>query len=72
MAAEFDKLAAELVAHPDYQPSPKPPPLGVLARRQPCVPRKPEALRRRAGSPLSHHATSRGSLPQQLSSLGGR
>jgi hypothetical protein len=33
MADEFDKMAAQLVAHPQYQPKPKPPPLGLLARR---------------------------------------
>ena len=42
MAEEFDKMAAQLVAHSQYTPSPKPPPLGVLGRRSSlCRPAAP-------------------------------
>jgi hypothetical protein len=49
MADEFDKMAAQLVAHPQYTPSPKLPPLGVLARRlsvaRPTVPVRSSMVR---------------------------
>jgi hypothetical protein len=75
MADAFDKMASEFLSHPDYQPSPRPPPLGVLARRQPHVPRTPEAmrlgqLRRAAGAQRSHPAAAAAAALQRPSTLG--
>lgn len=75
MADEFDRMASAFVRHPDYRPTPKPPPLGVLAKRVTPVPcKQPEAssrrssLQRAGGAAPGHTAGSSSTIQSAASS----